>query len=142
MPKYFSFVAACAAVMGVALAAQMEASSDIYLLDVDAARYSGPDGQRFSLQLGDQPRQVTLGAQDEICVQLLSTAGDRSAISAHVRALLPEPHAAAEVKVAGPGISPGTFRSTPWGMLLRVMPEDGTAEENVKRATDAPSCVL
>src|SRR5215510_6732083 len=107
MRKTILSVAAACAVVGVALA-QVEASSSIYLLDVDPARYGGPGGQRIAVQLGDQPRHIALNAQDEICVQLRA-APDSDGISAHVRALRPEPHAAVVVRVAGPGISPGTY---------------------------------
>jgi hypothetical protein len=137
----WTMAAACAAV-GVALA-QVEASSSTYFLDVDPARYGGPGGQRIAVQVGDQPRHITLNAQDEICVQL-RTAPDSSGISAHVRALRPEPHDAVVVKVAGPGISPGTYRSTPWGMLLRVVPDKDATITNVKPlgASSAPVCAL
>jgi hypothetical protein len=130
------------AAAGVALA-QVEASSSTYLIDVDPARYNGPPVQRLALLLGDQPRHVMLNAQDEICVQLRLAPADNS-ISAHVRVLRPEPHDAAEVKVAGPGISPGTFRSTPWGMLLRVVPEKKATLEPMKALgiSDAPVCSL
>src|SRR5688572_14274776 len=130
-------------VVGVALA-QVEASSSTYFIDIDPARYNGPPGQRVAVQVGDQPRHITLNSQDEICVQLRRAATDSSIISAYVRVLRPEPHAAAEVKVAGPGISPGTFRSTPWGMLLRVVPEKKVTLEPVKAlgASDAPVCSL
>jgi hypothetical protein len=130
------------ALMGVALA-QMEASSSgVYFLDVDPARYGGPPGQRLSLQLDDQPRNVQIGAQDEICVQLMRAATDGASISARVRALKPEPQAVAIVPVAGPGITPNTYRSTPWGMLLRVVSSGGPAGENVKVTADAPVCTL
>ncbi len=129
------------AAAGVALA-QVEASSSTYFIDVDPARYNGPPVQRLALLLGDQPRHVMLTAQDEICVQLRRA--DSSTISAHVRVLRPEPHDAAEVKIAGPGISPGTFRTTPWGMLLRVVPEKKATTEPVKALgiSDAPVCSL
>ena len=135
--------AAALAVVGVALA-QVEASSTTYFIDVDPARYNGPPGQRLAVQVGDQPRHVMLNSQDEICVQLRRAATDSSILSAHVRVLRPEPHEAAEVKVAGPGISPGTFRSTPWGMLLRVVPEKKVTLEPVKAlgTSDAPICSL
>jgi hypothetical protein len=143
MQKTIWFGAAALAVVGVALA-QVEASSSTYFIDVDPARYNGPPGQRLAVQVGDQPRHITLNSQDEICVQLRRAATDSSVISAHVRVLRPEPHAAAEVKVAGPGISPGTFRSTPWGMLLRVVPEKKATLEPVKAlgTSDAPVCSL
>jgi hypothetical protein len=143
MRKTILLGAAALAVVGVALA-QVEASSSIYFIDVDPARYNGPPGQRIAVQVGDQPRHITLNSQDEICVQLRRAATDSSIISAHVRVLRPEPHAAAEVKVAGPGISPGTFRSTPWGMLLRVVPEKKVTLEPVKAlgTSDAPVCSL
>ena len=143
MRKTILLGAAALAVVGVALA-QVEASSSTYFIDVDPARYNGPPGQRLEVQVGDQPRHITLNSQDEICVQLRRASTDSSIISAHVRVLRPEPHAAAEVKVAGPGISPGTFRSTPWGMLLRVVPEKKVTLEPVKAlgTSDAPVCSL
>jgi hypothetical protein len=130
------------AAMGVALA-QVEASSSTYFLDIDPARYSGPPGQRIAVQLGDQPRHVALNSQDEICVQLQSAPSDGS-ISARVRSLKPEEHAAAVVTLAGPGVSPGTFRSTPWGMLLRVVPDKATTLSLIKPVgvSNAPVCTL
>jgi hypothetical protein len=142
MRKLIFAGASCLAVMGVALA-QIEASSSTYFLDVDPARYAGPAGQRLMVQLGDQPRHVSLNAQDEICVQL-QRAADSGVISAHVRALRPEPHEAAVVRVAGPDISPGTYRSTPWGMLLRVVTDKNAGTDPIKPlgTADAPVCSL
>lgn len=135
---------AALALVGVALA-QVEASSSTYFIDVDPARYNGPPAQRIVMQVGDQPRHFTLNSKDEICVQLRRSS-DTSIISAHVRVLRPEPHDAAEVKVAGPGISPGTYRSTPWGMLLRVVPEKNltlqAAQSTTLGTADAPVCSL
>ncbi len=129
------------AVVGVALA-QVEASSTLYVLDVDPARYSGPAGQRIAVRLDDAPRHVTLSPQDEICVQL-QRAANSQVISARVRVLRPEPHAAVEVRVVAPDISPGTFRSTPWGMLLRVVPPEKLAGVGKPLGTtDAPVCSL
>jgi hypothetical protein len=143
MRKTFLLGAAMLAAVGVALA-QVEASSSTYFIDVDPARYNGPPGQRLAVQVDDQPRHITLNSQDEICVQLRRATTDSSVISAHVRVLRPEPHAATEVKVAGPGISPGTFRSTPWGMLLRVVPQKTVTLEAIKAlgTSDAPVCTL
>jgi len=142
MRKLIVSVASCLAVVGVALA-QVEASSSTYFLDVDPARYSGPAGQRLMVQVGDQPRHVSLNAQDEICVQLQRAAGSE-VLSAHVRVLRPEPHDAAVVRVAGPDISPGTFRSTPWGMLLRVVTEKDAGTDPIKPMglANAPVCAL
>jgi hypothetical protein len=141
MRKQFLIAAASLAVMGVALA-QIEASSSVYFLDVDPGRYGGPVGQRLALQLGDQPRHVALGEQDEICVQLSRAASDQSSISAQVRVIRPEPHAAAVVRVVGPEITPGTYRSTPWGMLLRALPVGGKSDGAVTGTADAPVCTL
>jgi hypothetical protein len=136
--------AVCAAVMGVALA-QIEASSSTYFLDIDPARYAGPAGQRFALRLGDEPRHVRLGPEDEICLQLQRSTADGNVI-ARVRALSPEPHDAVSVPVAGPDISPGTFRSTPWGMLLRVVSDDKarTPAKSVPAVgiANAPVCAI
>src|SRR5216110_1383166 len=109
-----------AALVGVALA-QVEASANVFFLDVDPARYAGPAGQRIVVRVDDQPRHIAISDQDEICMQLQRSSAD-GVINARVRALRPEPHDAVVVKLAGPGVSPGTFRSTPWGMLLRVVP--------------------
>ena len=130
-----------AAVMGVALA-QVEASATVFFLDIDPARYAGPAGQRLAVRVDDQPRHITISDQDEICVQLQRSSPDGDVINARVRALRPEPHEAVVVKVAGPGISPGTFRSTPWGMLLRVVPNATGNADLVKPVgtVDAPVC--
>jgi hypothetical protein len=132
-----------AALVGVALA-QVEASSSVFILDVDPARYAGPAGQRLAVRIDDEPRHVAISDQDEICVQLQRSSADGEVISARVRALRPEPHDAVVVKVAGPGISPGTFRSTPWGMLLRVVPTRNASTDRVKPVgtVDAPVCTL
>jgi hypothetical protein len=61
-----------------------------------------------------------------------------------VRALRPEPQTAAEVRVIAPDISPGTYRSTPWGMLLRAVPgqiEDDGQDKPIG-TDDAPVCTL
>lgn len=132
-----------AVLVGVALA-QVEASATVFFLDVDPARYAGPAGQRLAVRVDDQPRHIAISDQDEICVQLQRSSPKGDVISARVRALRPEPHEAVEVKVAGPGISPGTFRSTPWGMLLRVVPNANASSELVKPlgTNDAPVCSL
>ena len=129
--------------VGIALA-QVEASSSTYLLDVDTARYVSPASQRLMLRVGDQPRHITIGTQDEICVQLQRVDGNSEVISARIRALRPEPKDAAEVRVVAPDISPGTYRSTPWGLLVRALP-DKNANVGMYKAvgTDtAPVCTL
>jgi hypothetical protein len=142
MRKLMWSAAVCAAMVGAALA-QVEASSSVYFLDVDPARYAGPAGQRLVLLVGDQPRHVTVGAKDEICVQLERVAGESEIISARIRSLGPDAKAA-EVRVVAPDISPGTYRSTPWGMLLRALPTKtdprGALEPVV--ASNAPVCTI
>ena len=144
MHKQSWMMALGAAVVGAAVA-QVPLSSSLFLIDVDTARYSGPAGQRLALRLGDEPRHITIGAQDEICVQLQRDSLRSDVINARVRALRPE-QKVAEVRVVAPEISPGTYRSTPWGLLLRAVPEN--VEEPVgspKTAvgTDqAPVCTL
>jgi len=135
--------AVCVAFVGVALA-QVEASSSTYLLDVDTARYVGPASQRLMLRVGDQPRSITIGTQDEICVQLQRIEGNSEVIAARIRALRPQPRDATEVRLVGPDISPGTYRSTPWGMLLRALPEKtGNVGMSKPLGTEtAPVCTL
>jgi hypothetical protein len=143
MRKTIFAAAACAALVGVALA-QVEASSSTYFLDVDPARYSGPAGQRLAVLIDDQPRHITISDQDEICVQLQRSAPDSNVINAHVRVLRPEPHDAVVVRLVAPDISPGTFRSTPWGMLLRVVPSNNAVARVTKPVGtgNAPVCTL
>jgi hypothetical protein len=141
MRKLILSAAACAAMVGVAFA-QIEASSSTYFLDVDPARYAGPAGQRLTLRVGDQPRHVTIGTQDEICVQLQRVDGKGEVINARVRALGPQSRAA-DVRVVAPDIAPGTYRSTPWGLLLRALP--GKPEAGLVKTVgtdDAPVCTL
>jgi hypothetical protein len=136
------------AMVGVAVA-QMQASSTSYVstsyvLDVDPARYAGPAGQRVMLRIGDQPRNVVIGTQDEICVQLHRVEGT-DVVTARIRALRPQPQTAAEIRVVGPNISPGTYRSTPWGLLLRAVPKDAentTATPTVLGTDNSPVCTL
>jgi hypothetical protein len=142
MRKQLLLAAACAALAGVALAQVEVSSSTTYLLDVDPARYSGPAGQRLMLRVGDQPRHVSIGAQDEICVQLQRDASNDGVINARVRTLTPEPKTA-NVRVVAPDISPGTYRSTPWGLLLRALPEKSSAGLAKPVGTDnAPVCTI
>jgi len=143
MHKLVLPAAVCVAFVGVALA-QVEASSSTYLLDVDTARYVGPASQRLMLRVGDQPRSITIGTQDEICVQLQRIEGNSEVIAARIRALRPQPRDATEVRLVGPDISPGTYRSTPWGMLLRALPEKtGNVGMSKPLGTEtAPVCTL
>lgn len=115
-----------AASFGAALA-QVQASSSVYFIDVDTARYAGPEGQRLTLRVGDPPRQVTVGDHEEICLQLQRDARDSEVIRARVRALGSDDKVA-EVRLVAPDISPGTYRSTPWGLLLRALPERSAAQ--------------
>jgi hypothetical protein len=141
MRKLMWSAAACVAMVGAALA-QVEASSSVYFLDVDPARYAGPAGQRLMLRVGDQPRHVTIGAKEEICVQLERLAGESEVINARIRSLGPDAKAA-EVRVVAPDISPGTYRSTPWGMLLRALPGKTETLGAVPTGTsDAPVCTI
>jgi hypothetical protein len=142
MRSMFLSAAVCTALVGVAFA-QVQASSTVYLIDVDPARYAGPAGQRVALRVGDQPRNVTIGSQDEICVQLQRVEGATDVIAVRVRALRPEPQTATEVRLVGPNIAPGTFRSTPWGLLLRAMPgSDTQAALKALGTENAPVCTL
>ncbi len=142
MRKLIVSAAVCAAMVGVALA-QVGASSSVYFLDVDPARYAGPAGQRLMLRVGDEPRHVSIGTQDEICVQLQRLAGESEVINARVRALGAESRAA-DVRVVAPDIAPGTYRSTPWGLLLRALPGQTEQRGSVKTiGTDnAPVCTI
>ena len=143
MHKLVLPAAVCVAFAGIAFA-QVEASSSTYLLDIDTARYVSPASQRLMLRVGDQPRHITIGTQDEICVQLQRVEGNSEVIAARIRALRPQPRDAAEVRLVGPDISPGTYRSTPWGMLLRALP-DKNSNVGMSKAlgTDtAPVCTL
>jgi hypothetical protein len=143
MRKHIVVLAALvAASMGVALA-QVGASGSTYFLDVDTARYAGPATQRLALRLGDSPRHISISTQDSICVQLNRDTRDNDVISARVRALGAD-EKVAEVRLVGPDISPGTYRSTPWGLLLRALPDGTEASPMIKAmgTETAPVCTL
>lgn len=113
----------------------------MYVIDLDPARYAGPASQRLALRVGDQPRHVTFGEKDEVCVQLQRVTGESDVISARIRTLSPEPHVA-NVRVVAPDISPGTYRSTPWGMLVRATPQVVDAAATPARDKEAPVCTI
>jgi hypothetical protein len=140
MRKLILSAALSAAFVGVALA-QVEASSSTYFLDIDPARYAGPASQRLALRVGDQPRHISFGDKDEVCVQLQRVTGQEEVINARIRTLRPESQIA-NVRVVAPDISPGTYRSTPWGMLIRATPQRGDAEANPVTFKEAPVCTI
>ena len=140
MRKLILSAAISAAFVGAALA-QVEASSSTYFLDIDPARYAGPASQRLALRVGDQPRHISFGEKDDVCVQLQRVAGESEVISARIRTLSPEPKTAS-VRVVAPDISPGTYRSTPWGMLIRATPQRVEANAQPVSANDAPVCTI
>lgn len=142
MRKQLFVAVTCAALAGVALAQVEASSSSTYFLDIDPARYSGPEAQRLVLRVDDLPRHVNIGAQDQICVQLQRDASHDGVINARVRTLSPEQRTA-NVRVVAPDISPGTYRSTPWGLLLRALPEQTEAGMvKVVGTEDAPTCTI
>jgi hypothetical protein len=140
MRKLILSAAVSAAFVGVALA-QVEASSSTYFLDIDPARYAGPASQRLTLRVGDQPRHISFGDTDEVCVQLQRETGQGEVINARIRTLSPESQIA-NVRVVAPDISPGTYRSTPWGMLIRATPQRGDVEAKQVAFKEAPVCTI
>jgi hypothetical protein len=140
MRKLILSAAVSAAFVGAALA-QVEASSSTYLLDIDPARYAGPASQRLALRVGDQPRHIVFGEQDDICVQLQRVVGEEEVIAARIRTINPEPRTA-DVRIVAPDISPGTYRSTPWGMLIRATPQRVEANSRPASLKEAPVCTI
>jgi hypothetical protein len=140
MRKLILSAAVSAAFVGVALA-QVEASSSTYFLDIDPARYAGPASQRLALRVGDQPRHIVFGEQDDICVQLQRVVGEEEVIAARIRTINPEPRTA-DVRIVAPDISPGTYRSTPWGMLIRATPQRVEADSRPANFKEAPVCTI
>ena len=112
----------CVAIVGVALA-QVEASSSTY----SSRRRSGALRGSGRSAPGVARRRSAAAHHDRHPGRNLRAVAARrrksEVISARVRALRPEPQIAAEVRVVAPDISPGTYRSTPWGLLLRAVPE-------------------
>jgi hypothetical protein len=136
-------------VMSAAALAQVGATSGVYLLDVDPARYAGPESQRLAVVLNDAPRLIVLGAQDEICVQLYSDdpANPNARIDARVRVIKPQPQQAMKVSVHAPDISPGTYRATQSGVLVRLVSEHAQQASAASLSTpvglsNAPVCSL
>ena len=74
-------------------------------------------------------------------MQLQRVVGESEVIAARIRTLSAESRTA-DVRVVAPDISPGTYRSTPWGMLVRATRQPVEAEAQPVSLKEAPVCQI
>jgi hypothetical protein len=87
-------------------------------IEFDTGQLRGPDRLQLVLAVGDLPRRVIWSETDELCVQVRPRS---RGLEVAVRAATSGGAENAVVTVSGPGVTPGTFRTTPAGLLVRLV---------------------
>lgn len=105
-------------------------------VDMDVSRNGGPERTRIALRLGDSPRLVQLGKDDDLCVQAFSP--EDGGIAIRVRALRPSQTAVEVITIGGNNIVPETFRTTTWGLLLRLVSPDTAFNSQARKPGPSP----
>ena len=108
-------------------------------VDLSIARLDAPSAVRVRLQPEDRPRSVQIGPQDVLCLSL-HRRGDEVVL--RIGATSPQVQPATELVLAGPGVEPGTYRTTPWQVLARLpTPSDTlTPGRALLSASTFPQC--
>ncbi len=86
-------------------------------VDLSIARIDAPSAVRVRLLPEDRPRSVQLGPQDVLCLSLHRRGEE---IVLKIGAKAPQAQPAMDLVLAGPGVEPGTYRTTPWQVLARL----------------------
>ncbi len=105
------------ATRAVTQAADASPSDGAVAVDLSIARPDAPSVVRVQLQPEDRPRSVQIGPQDVLCLSL-HRRGDEMVL--RIGANSPQVQPATELVLAGPGVEPGTYRTTPWQVLARL----------------------
>jgi hypothetical protein len=95
-------------------------SKHVHWLDVDPVQSTmRSDRIRLQLRANDVPRRLVLSSESDICLAL--QASESGHLVAQVRRLSSAGSALEWIQVGGTGVEPGTFRTTSWGLLLRLV---------------------
>ena len=123
----------------VAQAADTTSLDGAVAVDLSIARLDAPSAVRVRLQPEDRPRSVQIGPQDVLCLSL-HRRGDEMVL--RIGAKSPQVQPATELVLAGPGVEPGTYRTTPWQVLARLpTPSDTlTGGRELLSASTFPQC--
>jgi hypothetical protein len=123
------------------------ASNPLMNVDMDAVRYGGPARARVQIRVDDVPRRLVIDEKSAIvCVQLSTRSPGE--IVARIRRLSGQSSTIEEIRIAGAAVAPGTFRTTSWGLLLRLVVTLPFGPDGVKQfdrtidAGQSPPCDL
>ena len=108
-------------------------------VDLSIARYDAPSAVRVYLMPDDVPRSVQLGPQDVLCLRLIRH--DAHTVL-QIAAQAPQAQPAADLVLAGPGVEPGTYRTTPWQVLARVPTSADSIGGTALSAATFPRCPM
>ena len=108
-------------------------------VDLSIARQDAPSAVRVHLVPNDESRSVKVGPDDVLCLSL-KRHGDQMVL--HIAAQAPQVQPATELVLAGPGVEPGTYRTTPWQVLARVPTSTDTIGGTPLSAATFPRCPL
>ena len=86
-------------------------------VDLSIARHDAPSAVRVHLVPNDESRSVKVGPDDVLCLSL-KRHGDQMVL--RIAAQAPQVQPSIDLVLAGPGVEPGTYRTTPWQVLARV----------------------
>lgn len=106
-------------------------------VDLSIARHDAPSAVRVHLVPNDEARSVRVGPDDVLCLSLMRH-GSQTVL--RIAAQAPQIQPSTELVLAGPGVEPGTYRTTPWQVLARVPTSTDTIGGSALSAAAFPRC--
>lgn len=106
-------------------------------VDLSIARHDAPSAVRVHLVPNDEARSVQVGPADVLCLSL-KRQGEQMVL--RVAAQTPQVQPSTDLVLAGPGVEPGTYRTTPWQVLARVPTSTDTIGGRSLSAAMFPRC--
>ncbi len=119
------------------VAAVSQPSDGAIAVDVSIARHDAPSAVRVHLVPNDEARSVRVGPDDVLCLSLVRQ-GSQTVL--RIAAQAPQIQPSTELVLAGPGVEPGTYRTTPWQVLARVPTSTDTIGGAALSAAAFPRC--
>lgn len=120
-----------------AAAQSVQPTDGAVAVDLSIARHDAPSAVRVHLVPNDEPRSVQVGPDDVLCLSL-QRRGDATVL--RVGAQAPRVQPATDLLLAGPGVEPGTYRTTPWQVLARLPTSTDTIGGTTLSAATFPRC--
>lgn len=116
---------------------QPVAGAGAVAVDLSIARHDAPSAVRVHLVPDDDSRSVKVGPDDVLCMSL-KRQGDQMVL--RIAAQAPQVQPSTDLVLAGPGVEPGTYRTTPWQVLARVPTSTDTIGGVPLSAAAFPRC--